>query len=382
MVPLMSPSNQEIRPSHCVERESTHTTEGQRISGKLVSQHLPLIPYGFSSLFWTETMAPDETSCLDSVCQAEKTLTNRTRHSTAQTHSFPPGRFLAGLGFWIKWMAHHDSISPHHFFSSKSGSLRQPGPRKSGPPSSPVHREPEVYWMATSKVIDCMSCFPASRGEETKWKQKQASHWDNTALRLHSEHVQSFSLRAGMGTDSVLLVQHVWPHLNCLFLYFSSLVSWGQPWETAGRDKEKKLVWTATERRFCEFLHSQTLKPWNELTSWSFGFLLRSGPDRDKYWAEVLTSESMTNVKEESSLQNFVVFLIAFNLTVGCIDWWLVGCVSMCGGQRTNFGSPFFSSTIYVVGIKLGFSGLVAGTLTCWVILLAPKPPISSQVCE
>lgn len=124
-----------------------------------------------------------------------------------------------------------------------------------------------------------------------------------------------------MGTDSVLLVQRVWPHLNCMFLYFSSLVSRGQPWEMAGQDKEKKREWTATESRFCEFLHSQTLKPWNELTYWSFGFLLRSGPDRDKNWAEVLTSESMTNIKEESSLQNFVVFLIAFNLTVGCIGW-------------------------------------------------------------
>lgn len=364
----MSPSNQEMRPGHCAERESTHTTEGQRISGKLVSQPLPLIPSGFSSLFWTVTMAPDETSCLGSVCQAERTLTNRTRHSTAQTHFFPPSRFLAELGFWIKWMAHHDSISPHHFFSSKSGSLRQPGLRKSAPPSSPVHREPEVYWTATSKVIYCMSCFPASRGEETRWKQKQASHWDNTALMLHSEHVQSFPglragmgrdsvgdpvtvLRAGMDTDLVLLVQRVWPYLNCMFLYFSFLVSWGQPWEMAGRDKEKKWEWTATGSRFCEFLHSQTLKPWNELRYWSFGFLLRSGPDRDKNWTEALTSESMTNVKEESSLQNFVVFLIAFNMMVGCIDWWLVGCVSTCGGQRMNLGSRFFSSTIYVMGI-------------------------------
>lgn len=36
------------------------------------------------------TMAPDETSRLGSVCQAERTLTNRTQHSTAQTHFFPP----------------------------------------------------------------------------------------------------------------------------------------------------------------------------------------------------------------------------------------------------------------------------------------------------
>ena len=217
------------------------------------------------------------------------------------------------------------------------------------------------------------------RHEQT-WSQTRCSCRNAVSRHGHRLGDPVVMLRAGMGTDSMLLVQHVWPYLNCMFLYFSSLLSWRQPWEMADRDKEKKREWTATESRFCESLRSQTLKPRNELTYWSFGFLLRSGPDRDKNWDEVLTSESMTNVKEESSLQNFVIFLKAFNLMAGCIDWWLVGCT--CGGQRTNSGSWFFSSTIYVVGIKLGFSGLVAGTLTCLVILLAPKLLISSQVGE
>lgn len=34
-------------------------------------------------------MGPDETSCLGSVCQVERTPTNRTRHLIAQTHFFP-----------------------------------------------------------------------------------------------------------------------------------------------------------------------------------------------------------------------------------------------------------------------------------------------------
>lgn len=44
---------------------------------------------------------------------------------------------------------------------------------------------------ATSKVIDCMSYFPASGAENTKWKQKQTSRWDQTAPRPHTEHVQN-----------------------------------------------------------------------------------------------------------------------------------------------------------------------------------------------
>lgn len=54
-----------------------------------------------------------------------------------------------------------------------------------------------------------------------------------------------------------------------------------------------------------------------------FGHLdspLGSYSNSDKSWAECLTSESMTNIKEESSPQEFVFFLIPFNLIDQLID--------------------------------------------------------------
>lgn len=72
-------------------------------------------------------------------------------------------------------MVHHGSVSPHHFFPSKSGGLRQGGPTKVSPPLISDVLGVQDFSTATSSVIDCMPYFLGSGREYTKQKQNQTS---------------------------------------------------------------------------------------------------------------------------------------------------------------------------------------------------------------
>lgn len=108
---------------------------------------------------------------------------------------------------------------------------------------------------------------------------------------LHSEHAQSFAvLTAGMDTRYYCHSAEDWPkhrlsiagtvylalfevHISVsFFLGFMGFHGDNLRRRQVHNTRQEETEWTVAKSRFSEFLHSQHLKPWNELRIWAFGF--------------------------------------------------------------------------------------------------------------
>lgn len=125
-------------------------------------------------------------------------------------------------------MAPHGSISPHHFFPSKSGCLRRWGPDKVSPLLLSDVLGVQGFSTTTSKVIDYMSYFLGSGGEYAKQKQNQTPP---PASRPQTDCVHNFrTLTTGTGTGPVLLAQFVWCHPKMHVSIYVPKVLFGSQW--------------------------------------------------------------------------------------------------------------------------------------------------------
>lgn len=205
-------------------------------------------------------------------------------------------------------MVHRGSISPHHFFPSKSGGLRQWGPEKVSPPLLSDVLGVQGFSMATSKVIDCMPYFLGSGGENTKQKQNQTSSWDRPATRPQTDCVHNFrTLTIESGTNSILLAQFVWCYLKMnISVFINSWSQWGILWKmTSWRvgKKPSSLETTAAAQWVLPSLNRCVHNMWSRdvnliwvmCTYWWDHVLIQC-------WGGLVTSSSITKVKRQVCL--------------------------------------------------------------------------------
>lgn len=150
-------------------------------------------------------------------------------------------------------MVHHGSISPHYFFPSKSGGLRQWGPDKISPPVLSDVLGIQGFSAATRKVIDCMPYFLGSGGEHAKQNKIRLL----SEIDLQPGHKQIVCIILGRWQQELVPALSCWHNSfgvnqRCMFLSVFSKscfgLSGGIPWKMTGwggGEKPSSLATTA-----------------------------------------------------------------------------------------------------------------------------------------